>query len=89
MNFEQLINNITPDIYQALKRAVEIGKWPNGSMLTPEQKSLVMEAVISYEHLHVDEEERMGFIDRGSKKQDETCGSDIVNSEQETAIKWS
>ena len=36
MDFEQLINNMTPEIHAGLKRAVEIGKWPAGTRLTQE-----------------------------------------------------
>lgn len=38
MDFEQVINSMTPDIYQRLVTAVELGKWPDGVALTPEQK---------------------------------------------------
>ena len=92
MNFQQLISNITPDIYAALKRGLEIGKWPSGILLTSEQKSLVMEALISYEQLHVAEQDRVGFIDRGSKKEGEVCNDDLnnpaSNSPIETLLKW-
>lgn len=89
MDFEQLINNISPDIYASLKRAVEIGKWPDGRSLTQEQKELCMEAVINYEHLHIDEAERVGFIDRGSKEEGEVCEDTPVDPNQETPLKWS
>ena len=29
-SFVELIRNITPDVYESLKLAVEIGKWPDG-----------------------------------------------------------
>ena len=38
MDFEQVINSMTPDIYQRLVTAVELGKWPDGVALTAEQK---------------------------------------------------
>ena len=76
MNFEQIIASITPDIYRNLKRAIEIGKWPDGRSLTPEQRELSLQAVIVYEAKHVPESERTGFIDRGSKQEGEVCGDD-------------
>lgn len=86
MDFAELINNITPDIYQRLKRAIEIGKWPDGRVLTQQQKELSMQAVISYEHRHLsDESERTGYIDRGHKAQEERCES----SDQPSPLKWS
>jgi uncharacterized protein YeaC (DUF1315 family) len=61
-NLSDLLNNITPDIYQRLKTAVEIGKWPNGIAITSEQRELCMQAVIAYEMKHLPPEERSGFI---------------------------
>jgi len=36
--FIQTAENITPEIYQSLKQALELGKWVTGRKLTPEQK---------------------------------------------------
>ncbi len=75
MDFAELIRNITPEIYQNLKRAVELGKWPDGQPLTDEQKALSLQAIIAYDNTHHDEEERVGYIDRGHKAEGESCGS--------------
>lgn len=65
MNFDQMIEAMTPDIYQSLKRAVELGKWPNGQSLTSEQRETSLRAVIAYEHRrNMPESERVGYIDR-------------------------
>ncbi|WP_288755829.1 DUF1315 family protein, partial [uncultured Pseudomonas sp.] len=45
--FAQMIENITPEIYESLKLAVEIGKWSDGRKLTAEQKELSLQAVIA------------------------------------------
>lgn len=75
MDLKQILENITPEIYENLKRSVELGRWPDGRRLTHEQKELCMEAVIYYENTsNVDERARVGFIDR--KKVEETeCNS--------------
>lgn len=39
-SFIEMIENITPDIYESLKLAVEIGKWSDGRKLTQEQREL-------------------------------------------------
>ena len=90
MDFQQLTQSITPEIYTSLKRAVEIGKWPDGRSLTEEQRELCMEAVIRYEHQHVDAQQRVGFIDRGSKAEGEMCDSTEDDSEPEATkpLKW-
>ena len=38
MDIEQIIDSMTPEVYQRLATAVELGKWPDGVALTPEQK---------------------------------------------------
>jgi uncharacterized protein YeaC (DUF1315 family) len=89
MGFKQLIDEITPDIYRSLKRAVEIGKWPDGRTLTAEQRELSMQAVIAYELQHVDERERTGFIDRGGKEEGEVCDDDQPPADSgEQIVKW-
>ena len=46
-SFNEMIQNITPEIYQSLKLAVEIGKWADGNKLTPEQRELSLQAMIA------------------------------------------
>ena len=48
-SFLDAIENITPEIYESLKLAVEIGKWPDGRKLTKEQKELSLQAMIAWE----------------------------------------
>ena len=49
MNVEQLVNAMTPEVYQNLKQAVETGKWPNGAELTEEQKANSLQMVMLYQ----------------------------------------
>lgn len=88
MDFQQIINAMTPEIYQNLKRAVEIGKWPDGRPLTAEQRELSMQAVIVYEAKFVDEKERTGYIDRGSKEEGEMCDDDTHDHDAPQSLKW-
>ena len=39
MNLDDIINSMTPEVYQRLSTAVELGKWPDGVALTEEQKA--------------------------------------------------
>ena len=82
MDYQQLVETMTPAIYQNLKRSVEIGKWPDGKSLTPEQRQEAMQAVIAWGKLHLPENERVGFIDKGHK------AGDSCDDPQETALKW-
>ena len=61
-SFIDMLRNITPDVYQALKLAVEIGKWPDGRKLTREQKELSLQAMIAWEQDNLPEEERTGYM---------------------------
>ena len=61
-SFAEMIENITPEIYQSLKLAVEIGKWPDGRKLTQEQKELSLQAMIAWEIKNLPEEERTGYM---------------------------
>ncbi len=68
MTLEQLIQSLTPEVYENLKRAVEIGRWPNGVTLEDGQKELCLEAILRYEVAHdIPEENRVGFINGGCK----------------------
>ena len=91
MDFQRLIANITPEIYASLKRAVEIGRWPDGRRLSDEQRELSLQAVIAWEMQHLPETERTGYIDRGSKAEGELCDDDHDHAHGEDAeqpLKW-
>jgi len=61
-SFTDMIENITPDIYESLKLAVEIGKWSDGRKLSPEQKELSLQAVIAWEIQNLPEDQRTGYM---------------------------
>ena len=60
--FAEMIENITPDIYESLKLAVEIGKWPDGRKLSQKQKELSLQAVIAWELQNLPEDQRTGYM---------------------------
>jgi uncharacterized protein len=62
--FEELLAGMTPDIHENLKLAIELGKWPNGDRLTPQQVELCLQAVIAWDIRHLPETERVAYIDR-------------------------
>lgn len=61
-SFVEMIENITPDIYESLKLAVEIGKWSDGRKLSQEQRELSLQALIAWEVQNVPEEQRTGYM---------------------------
>ena len=49
MDIEQIIDSMTPEVYQRLATAVELGKWPDGVALTPEQKENSLQLVMLWQ----------------------------------------
>lgn len=74
-NFNDAAAQISPEIYQRFRQALELGKWPDGRVVTAEQKEICMEAVLIYEAAqNIAESERVGYIDRTKKTS--PCGTD-------------
>ncbi len=67
MDYRQLIENMSPAIYQSLKQAVERGKWPDGNPLTIEQRETCLQALIAWGERHLPPDERIGYIDKRKK----------------------
>ena len=72
LNLDKLVSTITPDIYESLKKAVELGRWENGTVLTDQQKSDSLQLLIAYDEKHKPAEERIGYI---QPKEHQHCGS--------------
>ena len=85
MDFQQLLDSITPEIYESFKKAVELGKWPDARPLTEEQKSLCMQAIIAYDQ-RVPEEQRTGYVPPKTTP----CGTDLPKDhpQDEQTLKW-
>lgn len=49
MNIDEIVSNMTPEIYHRLSTAVELGKWPDGVALTPEQKENSLQLVMLWQ----------------------------------------
>jgi len=87
MDAEQLIDAITPEAYERLLFAVETGKWPEGTELTPEQRDSCMQAVMLYQskynaeaqHMTVAKGGEISFMSKAElKKQFQSHEQDIV-----------
>ena len=82
MEYQQVINTMSPEVYQNLKRALEMGKWPDGRLLTRQQRDETMQAVIAWGERHLPENERVGYIDKGHK------AGEICDDPQVTTLNW-
>lgn len=65
-SYGDLLAQMTPEIYQRLLTAVELGKWESGVRLTKEQTEQCLQAIIAWDHLHLPETERVAWIDRSA-----------------------
>ena len=59
---EEILNAVSPDIYQRFKTAIEIGKWPNGELLTKDQIDICVQAIIIYEQKHLPPDQRTAYV---------------------------
>ncbi|MCX9105103.1 YeaC family protein [Aeromonas veronii] len=59
--FLQAIRQMPEEVYERLKTAVELGKWPDGKPLTDEQKATSLQAVIAWQAMHLDNPEHMNI----------------------------
>jgi uncharacterized protein YeaC (DUF1315 family) len=73
MDLQAVLEFVTPEVHAGLMRAVEIGRWSDGTPLTREQRELCMQAVIAFEARELPPEQRTGYIDRGSKQEADRC----------------
>ena len=78
MNLDEMINNMTPEVYQRLVTAVELGKWPDGVALTAEQKENSLQLVMLWQaryntdaqHMTIDTNGQMVMKSKQQLKED-------------------
>ncbi|WP_257267056.1 YeaC family protein [Endozoicomonas sp. ONNA2] len=62
MQLDAFLAKMTPAIHQALKQALELGKWPDGRAMSEAERDASLQAVIVYEHEHLPASERVGYM---------------------------
>ena len=68
MEYLKVLEHLNPTVYEQLKQSLEVGKWPDGELLTERQKEIVMQALIGWGEIHLPAEQRIGYIDKGKKE---------------------
>jgi uncharacterized protein YeaC (DUF1315 family) len=76
MQYDELIEQLSPEVIAQFREALELGRWPDGRSVSPEQREHCMQAVIAFEHRHVAAADRVGYIDKG-RKADQQNDNDI------------
>jgi uncharacterized protein len=83
MNYLQLIDAMSPDLYQSLLRAIALGKWPDGRFLTAEQREHAMQAVIAWGERHLAEQDRVGYLEKKATIVEGQC-----DMQGDTTLTW-
>ena len=55
-SLKELISLMTPNVYESVKTAIEIGKWHDGTRLNQQQGEHCMQILILYEARYLPEE---------------------------------
>lgn len=84
MTLEDLIKNLNPQMHQQIRRAIELGHWPDGRKLSNDDKEICMQALIAYEAEHLPEDQRIGYI----PEDDKGCLPEWLKPAEEQPIKW-
>ena len=83
MDLQQLLESITPEVYESLKRAIEIGRWPDGRTISDGQRELCIQAVIAYDQ-RKPAAERTGYVPPKST----ACEPVAPAAEEQKTLKW-
>ncbi|WP_257282788.1 YeaC family protein [Endozoicomonas sp. SESOKO1] len=92
MQLDAFLEQMTPAIHQALKQALELGKWPDGRSMTEQERDASLQAVIVYEHKNLPASERVGFMPAKCKSSgslsDEGGSSENSPAEETTILRF-
>ena len=81
-DYREQIQSMSIETYESLKRAVEVGRWPDGRPVTLQQRQNAMQAIIAWGQLHLPLEQQLGHIDKAEKEGDQ------CDEPQETTLTW-
>ena len=76
MDKQTILTSLTPEVVDKFRVAIELGKWPDGRKLTPEQRDTCMQAVMVWEHEHLQPAERTGYIHKPVKEDGSIVGEE-------------
>ena len=59
MDIIQLVENLSPDMYERLKHAAETGKWPEGIPVDQPQRDSALQIVMAYQAKNLQSDQNM------------------------------
>lgn len=62
-DFASAVAGLDRATYENLRRALELGRWPDGRSLEPRQREICMDTVLNWEAVHLPPEQRTGYIE--------------------------
>lgn len=65
-DFRTAVGGLDRATYENLRRALALGRWPDGRPLEPRQREICLEAVLTWEAAHLPPEARTGYIERSA-----------------------
>lgn len=84
--FFDLVNALDGEVLQNLRQGLELGRWPDGKLLTKEQQKIVMETLLLADHGTAAKE----ADNKGAQKDDGEKGDEEgVNAKTGTPSVWS
>lgn len=86
MNFDKVIQSVTPEIYNNMQNAVATGKWPNGVALTEEQKTDCLQIIIAYDEKYKSEEDRTGYLPEKPKGSPKRSAREANKSQADDSV---
>ncbi len=66
VNLEEMLAEMSEDVYQRLLVASETGKWPDRSKLTPQQREYCLQLVLLWQARHNEEAQHMTVAKGGA-----------------------
>lgn len=88
MDLERILQALNPDIIDKFKEAIALGKWPDGSLLTLQQKETCMQAVIAFEQTFVAEDERTAYVPAKSTACETPAQKDKTSQHGDQTLTW-
>lgn len=94
MDYQQLLNRLSPDIVDRLRRGVETGRWPDGTALSNAQREHSLQAVIAWDSRHRPAGERVGYVHKAAHKETQNPPQPAMQSRHsraasaESELRW-
>lgn len=80
----QVVDGMTQPVYERLKKALELRRWPDGRELSERQLADTMQLVLAWEVRNLPVEERSGYMpDACRSKQAESPAASLIASSGE------